>query len=142
MCLLLDENISPTLVPKFWEQQIDTVHLRDRNLLSCTDHELWEFAAAEKRAIVTINGRDFIALARRASFHYWVMIIPSGGTPPEMYDYIMAAVEWARADRIGPIDFSQKVISVAIDLGILAEPVFDPTLLMGEVPGITRLYSA
>jgi hypothetical protein len=47
-----------------------------------------------------------------------------------------------RADRIGPIDFSQKVISVAIDLGILAEPVFDPTLLMGEVPGITRLYSA
>src|ERR1700687_4046669 len=99
MSLLLDENISPTLVPKLWERQIDAVHLRDRSLLSSPDRVIWDFAFAEKRTVVTINGRDFITLARRSAYHYGIVIIPSGGTPPEMYSYIMAAVEWAKSDR-------------------------------------------
>jgi predicted nuclease of predicted toxin-antitoxin system len=88
MCLVLDENISPTLVRRLWEHQIDTVHVRDRGLLSSPDNVIWEFALSEKRAVVTINGQDFFALARQASVHHGVVVIPSGGLRDEMFSYI------------------------------------------------------
>jgi predicted nuclease of predicted toxin-antitoxin system len=142
MCLVLDENISPTLVPRLWEEQIDTVHVRDRGLLSSPDHVIWEFALSEKRAVVTINGRDFVALAKRSSIHHGIIVIPSGGLRNEMFSYIIAAVDWAKTRGIGPISFYQQHISVNTALSISAEPLFDQTLLRGEVPGVTRLYLA
>jgi predicted nuclease of predicted toxin-antitoxin system len=142
MCLVLDENISPTLVRRLWEHQIDTVHVRDRGLLSSPDNVIWEFALSEKRAVVTINGQDFFALARQASVHHGVVVIPSGGLRDEMFSYIMAAIEWAKTRGIGPISFYQKFVKVNTEFEISAVTVFDQTLLRGEVRGVTRLYLA
>ena len=142
MCLVLDENISPTLVPRLWEKHIDTVHVRDRGLLSSPDNVIWEFALSEKRAVVTINGRDFYALAKRTSVHHGVVVIPSGGIRDEMFSNIIAAVEWAGTRGIGPINFYQQFVTVDSELAITAKAIFDETLLRGEVPGVTRLYLA
>jgi predicted nuclease of predicted toxin-antitoxin system len=140
MCLVLDENISPTLVYRLWEKQIDTVHVRDRGLLSSPDYVIWEFALTEKRAVVTINARDFLPLAKRSSFHHGIVVIPSGGMRDEMFTYIMAAMKWSKERGIGPINFDQYFVTVSSELEVVAEPTFDRTLLRGEIPGVTRLY--
>src|SRR5262249_49500723 len=142
MCLVLDENISPTLVRRLWEQQIDPVHIRDRGLLSAADHVIWEYALTEKRAVVTINGRDFLVFARRMSIHPGVVVLPSARLRDEMFQYIMAAIAWSKTRTIRPISFYQQFVTVSTEFHNTAEVIFDQTLLPGEVPGVTRVYLA
>jgi hypothetical protein len=89
------------------------------------DNVIWEFALSEKRAVVTINGRDFYALASRTSIRHGVVVIPSGGVRDEMFSYIIAAVEWAGTRGIGPINFYQQFVTVDTELAITAAPIFD-----------------
>ena len=92
--LLLDENISPRIIPSLWQQQVDAVHIRDRGLLAAPDHALWTFAQSEGRTIVTINARHFRKLARHDASHHGLVVIPSGGSPNAQFEFIMAAVRW------------------------------------------------
>ena len=68
--------------------------MRDRGLLSATDHEIWKFAKHEERTIVTINGKDFRKLAKDSEEHPGIVVIPSGGSPDVQLEFIMSAVTW------------------------------------------------
>ena len=48
--LLLDENISPSLVEPLWSEGIDTVHIRDRGLLGVEDYMIWARAQEQGRS--------------------------------------------------------------------------------------------
>ena len=109
--LLLDENVSPRLVASLWEFQVDAIHIRDRGLLGAADRELWRFAAQEARTIVTINGRDFLKLARRSETHSGIIVIPSGGSADEQLKFIMSAVNWVTTTN-SPIGFSNRYLEV------------------------------
>jgi hypothetical protein len=63
--LILDEMISPYIVPRLWESGIDAVALRDRAKLRITDHRLLTLGIAENRAVATINEVHFENLAAR-----------------------------------------------------------------------------
>ena len=109
--LLLDENTSPRIVASLWELRVDAVHIRDRGLLGAADHELWRFANQETRTIVTINGRDFLRLARQSQAHSGIIVIPSGGSADAQLTFIMSAVNWVTTAN-SPGGFSNRYLEV------------------------------
>jgi predicted nuclease of predicted toxin-antitoxin system len=59
--LLLDQNLSPALASSL-RDLFDAVHVRDVGLAAASDSEVWAFAAAQGRTIVTKDS-DFDELA-------------------------------------------------------------------------------
>jgi predicted nuclease of predicted toxin-antitoxin system len=98
--LVLDENISPSIVPLLWEAGVDCYSIRDRDKLRISDHRLFANAIEEGRAVATINRADFERLARRSETHPGIIVIPSGGTRSMQYDYVMRAVSLTPSDNM------------------------------------------
>ncbi|MGJ4883812.1 DUF5615 family PIN-like protein [Bradyrhizobium sp. HKCCYLRH3097] len=137
--LLLDENISPNIVPRLWEEGIDAVPLRDRAMLRAKDHEVFAFAAKENRAVTTINESDFEKLIARMKTHPGVISIPSGGSRDEQFDYIMAAVNQLRAMGNAMAAAQDHVVAVDEHLKVArrmvrAPEVKSPPLISPVVP--------
>jgi predicted nuclease of predicted toxin-antitoxin system len=97
MRMMLDENISPSLVTKLWGLGIDTTAVHHRDLLAATDYTVWTRAQSEERALVTINESDFEKLARKSKRHHGLISIPGGGTREKQFEYVSAASLWARS---------------------------------------------
>ncbi|MFN0027201.1 MAG: DUF5615 family PIN-like protein [Acidimicrobiales bacterium] len=69
MKLLLDANLSPRLAPLLIAAGFDTVHVRALGLLTASDEEIFDRAAADGRVVVTADS-DFprlLALRRAVS---------------------------------------------------------------------------
>jgi predicted nuclease of predicted toxin-antitoxin system len=116
--LLLDENISPNIVPRLWDEGIDAVPLRDRAMLRARDHQVFSFAAKEDRAVATINESDFEKIVAGMESHPGVISIPSGGSRDEQFDYIMTAVEQLRSMGNAMASVKDHVLAVSDDFKI------------------------
>jgi predicted nuclease of predicted toxin-antitoxin system len=55
----------------------DAVHLRDRAKLRRPDDEVFAFAVAEGRILITENAGDFRRLAARIDLHPGLIVLPS-----------------------------------------------------------------
>jgi predicted nuclease of predicted toxin-antitoxin system len=62
--LLLDENLSPRLVPRLASLFPRLIHVRDVNLSRAPDREIWDWARANGYTVVTADA-DFVALSQR-----------------------------------------------------------------------------
>lgn len=93
--MLLDEMVSPSLVPTLWESGIDAVALRDRDMLSATDYQVWKYAMKDYRTVVTINAPDFLNLANQEITHPGLVIIPDGGRKAQQLEYVTSATRCA-----------------------------------------------
>ena len=69
MRLLIDNAISPRVARELNDAEFDTVHVRDVGLASATDEQIIEFAADERRTIVSADTDFGTLLALRASAH-------------------------------------------------------------------------
>lgn len=68
MKLLLDEHYSPTIAIELRELGHDVASVTERDdLRGLGDRELWGFASAEGRALMTENVADFMPLVREAA---------------------------------------------------------------------------
>lgn len=123
--MLLDECISPQLVPRLWDEGLDVIHVRDRGLLQSTDQGLWRYAIGDDRVVCTVNGKDFKKLAAVTSLHPGVIVIPGGHGPAGQFDLVMAAVNWVTTTNV-PTGLVNRYIEIG-DRGevILAEIVYD-----------------
>jgi predicted nuclease of predicted toxin-antitoxin system len=81
MRLLLDENVSPSLVRALREDGNDVIHVRDRGWSGDPDYLIWRRAVADSRTVVTINARDFRKLAEIEEIHAGLITFPSGEQP-------------------------------------------------------------
>lgn len=86
MRLLLDEHYSARIATELRSRGHDVVSARDRDdLRGAADRELWERAAAERRAIVTENVGDFVPLlnetAAAGDRHYGVVFSSARSMP-------------------------------------------------------------
>jgi predicted nuclease of predicted toxin-antitoxin system len=134
--LMLDEMISPALVAPLWEQEIDTVHVRDRDMLQTDDHVIWEYATREMRALVTINRSHFMRLAKGSIFHPGVIAIPNGGSREEQYDYVMNAVAWASTSNQPQSAFMNRFVDVSVTHDIQ----FDEVTVLTEATPYNQNY--
>jgi predicted nuclease of predicted toxin-antitoxin system len=62
--LLLDENLSPRLVPRLASLFPGLIHVRDVNLNRAPDREIWDWARANRYTVVTAD-TDFVTLSQR-----------------------------------------------------------------------------
>src|SRR5262245_35282310 len=92
--MLLDECMSPQLVPRLWSEGHDVIHVRDRGLLHAADHTVWTYALTEDRAVCTINGSHFKRLAAATDLHPGVLVFPNGHNPRSQFDLVMSALTW------------------------------------------------
>ena len=78
MRFCVDECISPTLSLHLNAAGLhDAVHIRDRGKLRRPDTEVFAFAVAEGRILITENAGDFRKLAARTDLHPGLIILPS-----------------------------------------------------------------
>ena len=64
MKLLLDENLSPRLVPRLQPLFADLTHVRDVGLRLAADKAIWDWAKERGYTIVTTES-DFVSMSRR-----------------------------------------------------------------------------
>ncbi len=64
MKFLLDENLSPRLINRLNELFPGLMHVRDVGLKQADNRAIWDWAKANKFAILTTDS-DFVALAHR-----------------------------------------------------------------------------
>jgi predicted nuclease of predicted toxin-antitoxin system len=62
--LLLDENLSPRLVPRLLSLFANIKHVRDVGLRQADDHLIWDWAKANGHTVITAD-QDFVALSQR-----------------------------------------------------------------------------
>ncbi len=82
MKALLDEHLSPQIAALLREARFDVVAVADRDdLVACNDRVVFETAAAEDRAVVTNNIKDFRPLAAEwlatGRSHPGLILLPS-----------------------------------------------------------------
>jgi predicted nuclease of predicted toxin-antitoxin system len=110
--LLLDENISPSLVPLMWGQGFDAIAVRDRGMLRASDLTVWRRAAEENRVLVTINEADFRKFAVTTVDHPGLIVIPSGGSRQRQLEFIISAVTYVQESLPNGDPFRGLIISV------------------------------
>jgi predicted nuclease of predicted toxin-antitoxin system len=62
--VLLDENLSPKLIPRLASLFPGLIHVRDLGLKQADDREIWEWARANRLSILTADA-DFVELSQR-----------------------------------------------------------------------------
>lgn len=62
--LLLDEDVRPLLADILRQRSYDVIHVAEISRGGLTDLEQLDFAVSQRRAILTHNFRDFVALDR------------------------------------------------------------------------------
>ena len=125
MRMMLDENISPSLVKPLWDIGVDSIHVHHRKLTSATDSRVWAYAQKEQRAVVTIDEIDFGKLALNSDDHFGVVSIPSGGNRDQQLQYVTAAATWARGRNAIMPGFRNWFVWVESDCSVKAE-TFNP----------------
>jgi predicted nuclease of predicted toxin-antitoxin system len=64
--LLIDEMYPPLIAQRLREAGVDAVSVLEQpELVGADDPLVWEFAASSRRAIVTENAADFLAITRQ-----------------------------------------------------------------------------
>jgi predicted nuclease of predicted toxin-antitoxin system len=77
--LLLDENLSPRLVPRIAALRAFAMHVAHLGRSGASDTEVWEYAFQNDAAVVTINAGDFLVLARGAELHTGLIVLRRSG---------------------------------------------------------------
>ena len=77
MRLLLDENISPTLVRRLADLGIFAQSVPHVGLAGAPDAVVWTYATTNDMVVVTANVRDFLALAK-LEMHAGLIVLREG----------------------------------------------------------------
>jgi predicted nuclease of predicted toxin-antitoxin system len=113
--LLVDENVSPSIVRLLNDAGHDAYHVRDRGLGGEPDHVIWRRAVDENRVLVTINARDFVRLAKREELHGGLVTFPSGSRPAEQLILILRAIERFEVDGAHGQDCMNRWLDIRRD---------------------------
>jgi predicted nuclease of predicted toxin-antitoxin system len=122
--LLLDENISPNIAPRLWDNGIDAVPIRDRSMLRATDYKIVQLAQNEDRAVATINEWHFERLVMKMARHCGIAVIPSGGSRDEQFEYVMAIAKFWLASQNAMVAARNSITAVDEDMRVTSRFVY------------------
>jgi predicted nuclease of predicted toxin-antitoxin system len=121
--LLIDENLSPTLVQKLAEIGVPAQHVAHVGLTGRPDSLVWAYAFEHDFALFTLNVRDFLVLARKAGLHPGAIVLRRAGLDRDE--------QWAYLQRaLAQLDLSaslvNKVVEVAEDGTVVVQDIPEP----------------
>lgn len=111
MRLLLDENLSPRLIPRLSSLFAELTHVRDHGLKQASDKVIWDWARANGYIVITTDA-DFVALSHRL------------GSPPKVVhftrcDFPLAVIEGVfRRNAIRISEFGRSETSSVLTIRV------------------------
>lgn len=119
MKLLLDENLSPRLVPRLAEIGVYAAHVAHLGRAGLSDRELFRYAFEHDMTVVTINVSDFLTLAADCDLHPGVIVLRvSGLTADEQWAHLESVIQSLASDPFTKAGLVNEVIEV-LGLGTL-----------------------
>ena len=94
MKILLDENLSPTLVKKLGTIGVAAEHVAHIGKTGLSDPELWDLAMERDAIVATINASDFLRLAARSELHVGLIVLRAQGLDrDQQWEWLEPAVQ-------------------------------------------------
>jgi predicted nuclease of predicted toxin-antitoxin system len=94
--LLIDENLSPSMVQRLAAKGVSAVHVAHVGMPGATDPEVWKYAYDHDQVVVTINAADSLRLAGKVDLHPGLIVLrtPSGLSREEQWEWLEPVVDW------------------------------------------------
>ena len=113
MKLLLDENLSPRLVPRLAAKGVAAAHVAYIGRSGLSDPELWRYAFETDHIVATLNARDFLVLARSAELHPGLIVLRVAYLSPEQHwQYLEPAVEFVLAEEAAGRSLVNRLVEI------------------------------
>ena len=110
MKILIDENMSPTLVQRLGGLGVAAAHVAHLGRSGLSDPELWRLALARDSLVATINARDFLKLASDSEVHAGLIVIRSQGLDPdEQWEWLEPVVRSLLASGVALVNKAVEV---------------------------------
>ncbi len=107
MNVLLDENLSPTLVPKLGGIGIAAMHVVHIGKSGASDSEVWAYAYEHDQIVLTINASDFLRLAKNVDLHPGLIVLRAQGLDrDEQWEWIapvLGVLEKSEEDLVNKV---------------------------------------
>jgi len=111
--LLLDENLSPRLVPRLARLGIYAMHVAHAGRAGLSDAALFRYAFEQDMAVVTINAADFLTLAAGCELHPGLIVLRvSGLTADEQWDHLEPILRILAANPAGDAGLVNEVVEI------------------------------
>jgi predicted nuclease of predicted toxin-antitoxin system len=94
--VLIDENLSPSIVQRLAAKGVPAVHVAHIGLPGATDPDVWRHAFEHDQVVVTINAADFLYLAGSVELHPGLIVLrtTAGLSPDEQWSWVEPVVDW------------------------------------------------
>jgi predicted nuclease of predicted toxin-antitoxin system len=93
--LLVDENLSPTLVQRLASVGVPAVHVAHCGLSGATDPVVWRYGLEHDLVVVTSNAGDFIRLAEGVELHPGLIVLRAGHlSREEQWAWLAPVARW------------------------------------------------
>lgn len=95
MKILLDENITQKSIPILEKYGHDVIHVLDRFCAGKSDEDVLRLAFHEKRALITLNGKDFVILIppnTDLDLHYGLIWLRGFQVTNKTYEKVMETI--------------------------------------------------
>ena len=113
MKALLDENLSPRLVPRLTAKGVTAQHVAHIGKAGMSDADLWSYAFETDQVVVTLNARDFLLLARSVELHPGLIVLRTSGLPPDgQWRHLEPAIDFALAELMAGRGLVNRVVEV------------------------------
>ncbi len=92
MKVLLDENITQKSIPVLEKYGHDVIHVLNRFEAGKSDEDVLQLALDEKRALITLNGKDFVILIpprTELELHYGLIWLKGFQVTRKTYEKVM-----------------------------------------------------
>jgi predicted nuclease of predicted toxin-antitoxin system len=101
MKVLLDENLSPRLVPRLAAKGILASHVAHIGRSGLSDPALWRYAFETDQIVATLNVRDFLLLARSTEIHPGLIVLRAPNlSPAQQWQHLEPAIDLALAEAV------------------------------------------
>ncbi len=96
MNLLIDENLSPSLVQRLAAKGAPAAHVAHIGLPGAADPDVWSYAFEHDQVVVTINAADFLFLAGSVELHPGLIVLrtTAGLSRDEQWAWVEPVVDW------------------------------------------------
>lgn len=95
MKVLLDENITQKSIPVLEKYGHDVIHVLNRFSAGKSDADVFLLALEEKRALITLNGKDFVILIpprAELELHYGLIWLRGFQVTKKTYESVMDVI--------------------------------------------------
>jgi predicted nuclease of predicted toxin-antitoxin system len=112
--VLLDENLSPRLIPHLAALGVFASHVAHLGRAGLSDATLWRLAFETDTVVVTINARDFLLLARDTDLHPGLIVLRlSGLSAEDQWRHLEPAVRLGMAEEHAGRTLINRVIEIS-----------------------------